>query len=408
MSSGFNLLSLKKEDNQTQKKLYKRHLVIGEDVFSVALYNVLLSKFGENEVGWVCSHELTANDVALLGPSTLRGNTNLEKLKSYFPDRELALNELPSLFYKDMKWKDFGGRAKSEKLLWSEEYFTAARCDIELSDYLECLKDDDFLERVNSKRMDFKVKSMSHITPDDLAEPSNFEVVVASGELIRCENLYWGMGPSEYLNLYLNKNELSNEFIEFCESTQTPTALYMRYDFEKPITDMKETLFIPLSYTHEWGHFVGEFSEYEVTIERNTAEASENEEDEEDDFEPRSLIKKIQRAEFVTFMDIGHTSEDDISKKIRLFKKNLEKIFGENAGDFLSEFIKLDSLSGCLNIDDKLGERALENNRKLKFYGYNAPLEHFSSDAKSCEDSIEHTSFLARALSRHQEIIHSL
>lgn len=404
MSSGFNLLSLKKEDNQTQKKLYKRHLVIGEDVFSVALFCALVGKFGENEVGWICSHELTENDIALLGPSTLRGNTNLEKLKTYFPDKDIALNEHPALFYKDMKWKDFGGRAKSEKLLWSEEYFTSARCDIDLSEYLNCLEEANLLENVNSKRMDYKVKSIVHKVPDDLAEPANFEVLVASGELVSTENLYWGMGPSGYLDLYSNKNDLSNEFIEFCESTQTPTALYMRYDYEKPITDMKETLFIPLSYTHEWGHFVGEFSEIEVAVEKREGLV----EDEDDEIEARATVKKVQRAEFVTFMDIGHTSEDDISKKIRLFKKNLEKIFGEKSAHFSSEFIKLDSSSGCLNIDDELGKVALEKNQNLNFFGFNAPLQHFNTVEKSCEDSTEHTSFLSRALSRHQEIIHSL
>ncbi len=314
MSSGFNLLSLKKEDNQTQKKLYKRHLVIGEDVFSIALYNSLVSKLGESEVGWICSHELTDNDIALLGPSTLRGNTNLDKLKNYFPDLDLSLLESESFFYKDMKWKDFGGRAKSEKLLWSEEFFTAKRSDIELTDFLSCLKEENFLANVNAKRMDFKVKSILHKTPDDLAEPANFEVTVASGELVNCESLYWGMGPSEYLNLYEKKSQLTNEFIEFCESTQTPTALYIRYDFERPVTDMKETLFIPLSYTHEWGHFVGEFKDIEI----------QNPEI-KDEFSPKKI--KLQRAEFVTFMDIGHTSEEDISKKISLFKKILEKIF---------------------------------------------------------------------------------
>lgn len=401
MSSGFNLLSLKKEDNQTQKKIYKRHLVIGEDAFSVSLYNDLVKKLGESEVGWICSHELTQNDVALLGPSTLRGEANIEKVKTYFPDLEITLKEGPELFYKDMKWKEFGGRAKSEKLLWNEEYFTVGRADVELSDFLSCLSEEGFLERVNGQRMDYKVKSIAHKLPEDLAEPSHFEVTVASGELVYCESLYWGMGPSEYLNLYEKKNDLSNEFIEFCESTQTPAALYMRYDFEKPITDMMETLFIPLSYTHEWGHFVGEFKEIEKLVEVRI-------ENDDDEVEISMQKKKVQRGEFVTFMDIGHTSEDEISKKIRLLKKNLDKIFGENLCEFLSEFIKLAPQSGCLKIDDELGSEALQKYQNLNFYGYNAPLKHFVNNEKSCEDSGARPSFLARALSRHQEIIHSL
>ena len=152
---------------------------------------------------------------------------------------------------------------------------------------------------------------------------------------------------------------------------------------------------MPLSYTHDWGHFVGEFKDIEI----DNPEIK-------DEFSPKKI--KFQRANFVTFMDIGHTSEDDISKKIRLLKKILEKIFGENATYFRSEFIKLSPDSGCLNIDDSAGNNALKEYSQLQFFGFNAPLKHSSEGLELCEDSRERLSFLARALTRHQEITNSL
>ena len=225
------------------------------------------------------------------------------------------------------------------------------------------------------------LKNVQKVTPDDLAEPANFEVELSNSDVLKCEHLYWGGGPRSFLDSYGNKRELSNEFITFCEEATAPAALYIQIEFNKPITDKSETLFIPLSYTHEWGHFVGEF---------------------------KDLEGGRQRGEFVTFMDISHTNEQEISKKIRLLKKNLEKIFGENASDFDSEFIKLSETSPCLKIDDKLFKGLSSDWKNLSMASFNAPMENCSKSVESYEDSSVEFCFFARAAYRHQEIVNSL
>ena len=152
-------------------------------------------------------------------------------------------------------------------------------------------------------------------------------------------------------------------------------------NFEKPITDKRETIFIPLSYTHEWGHFVGEFS---------------------------SDKSGKQKAEFVTFMDMDHTNEDEISKKIRLLKKNLEKIFGDSAGLISDEFIKVTTQSPCLNFDDNLFVKVSNEVGQLRIASYNGPLEHLNQEQGSFEDSWSGVNNLARAAVRHQEVLNSL
>jgi len=381
MSSGFNLLSLKKEDKKDVKTNYCRHLVVGDDLFSVALYVDLKKKLGDSETAFICDKDLVPADLSLMGPNTLRGEANIEKFKRFYPDVSLDVVESPSEFFKELRWRPFGGRAKSEKLLWNEEFYTHSRADFAVESLFPFLKEESFFEMINNERRDIKVKSLKRMIPDDLAEPANFELELSNGDLFKCEHLYWGGGPQSFLNTYADKKELSNEFIEFCEEATAPSALYVRLEFEKEITDKRETLFIPLSYTHEWGHFVGEFM------------AMEN---------------GRQAAEFVTFMDMDHTNEDEISKKIRLLKKNIEKIFGEVARSTSNEFIKLTDTSPCLKIDDGLFLKVKEDWKNLSMLSFNAPMEKCSESVGSFEDSVMSVSFLARAAYKHVEILNTV
>lgn len=381
----FNLRSLKKVEDNTVETTYCRHAVVGDDLFSVALLRELQKKYGKDNVAWVCPRPLTEKDLVPMGPNTLRGEANIEKFKRFFPDVETSEVEKPSVFFKELKWRPFGGRAKSEPLLWNEEFFINKRADFDILAVFPFLKEENLYEELERARMDFGVKNVLKVIPGDLAEPANFEVELSNNDILKCEHLYWGGGPRSFLDCYGNKNELSNEFITFCEEAMAPAALYVQLEFSKAVTDKTETLFIPLSYTHEWGHFVGEFKELENS--ENGAK---------------------QRAEFVTFMDIDHTNEQEISKKIRLLKKNLEKIFGENAASFDSEFIKLSESSPCLKVDDNLFKDLKGEWQNLSLASFNAPMESCSESLENCEDSKNGFSFFARAAYRHQEIVNSL
>ena len=48
--------SLKKETKENIQKIYKRHIVFGNDLYSVELYLYLLEKFGSDQVA-LCSRQ---------------------------------------------------------------------------------------------------------------------------------------------------------------------------------------------------------------------------------------------------------------------------------------------------------------------------------------------------------------
>lgn len=381
MSSGFNLLSLKKESTETYKTHYSRHVVVGEDLFTVALLLNLVDKFGRENVMWICPREIQMLDLMPLGPSLLRGEENIQKFQKLFPDVSVQEIEKPSEFFKELKWRKFGGRSKPETLLHNEEFFTIKRADFDITDLYTFLKDEGLLARLEELRFKVDVKSIEKTTPTDLAEPNHFELILSDNDHVRCERLYWGESAEVFLHKYEKKSQLTDDFITFCESSHSPSALYLRFIFEKPITDKIQTLFIPLSYTHEWGHFVGEF---------------------------KTLADGKQVGNFVTFMDIESTNEDEISKKIRLLKKNLEKIFGDSAGNIHEEYIKLTSSSPCLKIDDSLFKTVQNDWSHLFMASFNAPLETIVVENDSCEDSSIGVTTLVRGALRNIEIVQTL
>ena len=382
MSFG-EILKLKKEQTEDNKTLYKKHIVVGDDFFTLALYKTLVDKHGKDNVSLLIEHEFSERDLLPMGPSMIRGQKNIDAFKAAFPEIQLKETQLTSTFFKEQKFREFGGRAKPEKLLWSEEFFVEPRVELNLREAFPALFEGEFLTQVNECRLDMVLTGVTTQEATDLVEPAYFSLHCANGMNLECEHLYWGRGPRKFLDLYSDKNSLSDDFIQFCEETHTPAALYVDLEFQKPLTERLETIFIPHSYTHEWGHFVGEFSE----IEKGAGS---------------------QNASFVTYIDKDHTSEEDLSKKIRLLKRHLEKIFPEFSKISYSEYIKLSESSPCLKIDDPLFLKVRNEIKNLKMVSVNAPLGEVCDKNESCEDSVVAPSFFVRGALSLKEIELSL
>ena len=141
-------------------------------------------------------------------------------------------------------------------------------------------------------------------------------------------------------------------------------------ELEEAIADSKNTYFFPLSFTHDWGHFIGEF---------------EN-------------LEKGQLARFVTFINKEETTEEDISKKLRLLKKNFEKSFEKFDERKCREYVILRENTYCPKIDDNYLAEEKDELEKLTFIGFNAPFSATLRKRENFEDSILGTSLLTRAL----------
>ena len=115
-----------------------------------------------------------------------------------------------------------------------------------------------------------------------------------NGLTVSCRFIHWTSSPREFARCYAG--ELPSEF-----TRETPGPLFVHYHFEGSVTEKAETFFFPLSYTHNQGHFIGSFR-------------------------PVSVDGR-QEAEFVTFLDMDETPEEDISKKIRILDRRLGNAF---------------------------------------------------------------------------------
>ena len=374
-----DLHKLKKIVVVEKELIQTTHLVVGKDIFALTTYKALQEKYGKEQVRLLSEDVILKSDLMPKGPSSVRGENNQRIFQELFPDAIGETGSEMALFYKDMTWKSFGGRSKPEALKFNEEFFTTSRFNIDAGKIFPELKNvEEFLSILNAEAYQVRLKSINRYN-------DGFKVECLNGTEFECEKLYFGQSPFQYLKLYSQKNELSDLFIEFCESTKTSSALFVKFVFEKPISDMQETLFIPLSYTHEWGHFVGEFNKLQGDADGD------------------------QEIEFIHFLDEDQASEEDISRYIRLLKKNMEKIFEKFSKIKAREYIVLEQEIGCLKIDDILFIRSINEGKKedlnLFLLGINAPISDTQCEGESFEYSKNNVGGLSRALFVHSMLL---
>jgi hypothetical protein len=376
------LSSLRKEVKLDIQEIYKKHIVFGNDLYSVDLYLFLVSKFGTDHVALFSRHEITKETLKFEGPSLLRTEACKQYLANIYPDLKITPETKKSVFFKEGIFKEFGGRARPETLLWGEESFIEKKADFKTEDVFPFLNDENLEQTLKENQFNFIAKEIVKLTPEDLLAPKNFEIRCTSGVHLACQKLYMGSGAQSFLNLFTNKEQLSNKFIEFCEDSKTPSSLYITFTFNEELTKNTETMFLPLSYTHEWGHFMGEF-------------APTNEEG-------------VQVARFLNFLDTDQTNEEGISKKIRLLKRQLEKIFKNFKTISYTEAITLTESSMCLKFDDSGYSEVKNDLENLIFVGASAPLESFEVVNDSFEYSSKDLFYLARGVASLVQIKNSL
>jgi hypothetical protein len=377
--------SLKKETKQDIKNIYKRHIVFGNDLYSVDLYLFLVEKYGADHVALFSREEITRESLSFQGPSLLRTEACKQYLNKVYPDVQVLPEIKKSVFFKEGVFKEFGGRAKSETLLWGEESFIEQKADFKTEDIFPFMNDENLDQRLKENQFNYIPKEIVKLSPEDLVDPVNFEIRSTSGVHLGCEKLYMGSSTQTFLNLYHNKEELSDDFIETCEASKTPASLYVTFEFEQELTKNTQTMFLPLSYTHEWGHFMGEFAPMQETH-----------------------GKHIQVARFLNFLDTDQTNEEGVSKKIRLLKRQLEKIFKNFKTISYTESITLTESSMCLNFDDNDFSKIKKEFKNLFFVGASAPLETFYVSDNSFEYSSKDLFYLSRGVASLVQIKKSL
>lgn len=374
-----DILKLKKVEVKQEEKTFIKNLIVGNDIFAIDLFDHL-NNLDATSVKLLSEEEITEDNFKLMGPSLIRGEENISIFKELGLVEEAQISS--SCFYKDSKFHAFGSRTKPMPLLWGEESYIDNHIQLSPSEILPSLNKEGLLERIKENSYGLRIKEIFRTTPEELIDQAFWKVCLTNGLIIECENLYWGESPSKFLELFQDKKTLSSEFIEFCESTTTPCSLYVHLDLEEKITkeeDREQTYFFPLSFTHDWGHFIGEICDSE----------SEG---------------YAQTAKFVTFVDKEESTEEDISKKINLLKKNLAKNFDAFDENKSKERVVLRDYSYCPDIDDSSIADGTLNEDHLIFFSFNAPLKQAATKNTTFVDSWMSSKFLARGMAVQAKI----
>ncbi len=361
-----DLKKLKKEEIKDITKVEVDNLIVGGDLFALASYDFLKRKFSEENTKILTKEMLTKESTSFLGPNILRGEENINYLKSVFEHAEIVEKTEVPKFYKDMKFKPFGGRSKSEKLLWGEEFFTSSAADYSLEKIFPFTNDEEFYAKAQKDQIELLYTKV-------FKDGDIWVIECSNGTQIFAKRIIWSESPWKFYEESIVKEKLSNEFIEFVESTKTPCALHVKLEFDKEITKQDETLLIPLSYTHDWGHFICEFSK---TSDENSK----------------------QVGHFLTFIDVNDTNEEDISKKIRLLKRNLEKIYPHFKDINAKEFIVLTENTHSLEFDDSFFLEGQDYLKNAYFISSSAPFYYDNKESSSDADSLSGLTHLSRGL----------
>ncbi|MCY4523916.1 MAG: hypothetical protein OXB84_04175, partial [Halobacteriovoraceae bacterium] len=242
----------------------------------------------------------------------------------------------------EKKFRSFSGKYSSEKLLAAEDYFIHPRMDFNMEEIFTLRDKENFLSLINSQLIRHEPVKIQRYIAEDSQNDVNFKVVHSGGALT-CNHLGWGYSLNAFFKI-CSDNRILGENIEYHAPIQEIHALYVRFKLKEPISEQKETLFIPLSYTHPWGHFIGEFQNR--------------------DFE--------QEVEFVTFLDKEQTNEDEVIKKIKILKRNLKKIYPDFKKLIQKESISLDEM--FLDSLDGLYPR-ISSLDYIDFIGQSAPVD---------------------------------
>ncbi len=282
-----------------------------------------------------------------------------------------------SSFWKDQKFRSFGGRSKPETINGNEEFFIETSFVVEPQSFLDSSmyaneEKSAFHESVVDDIIKGTVASVTRIDEKTPQGPARWKVELINGSAFKVEQLFWCHPPCSFLRVCADKTSYPEKWVEFCQKTRPSKGVTFTLLPEKDTVWPDETLFIPQSLTYDWGNFIGESF---VTSER-------------------------RGISFFTYIEEEKFNPEDISKKIRLLKRSIERIFEINLSALhCEEKILVHEFVPVIEVDDSLYDEIRSENDSLHFLGAWAPLKN-EDDSHSPR---EKTFGLARALmSVHQ------
>ncbi len=327
-------------------------MIVGYDLGAV-LKLIELKKSFPGEAVKIITNRPLSRQILLenfqYGVSTLRTPEAVEGIyRKHFNARILPESKDP-VFYKDGKFHEFGARAKPMNLLAGEEFFSAKGHRLELSSFFD---EESWtnLDTIINEALDMRIfESIEKTTPQDLVEKQEWTLAFKDFSRLTCENLYVSLSPKKFLNYLTHKESLTAELIDVCSAATTRGAISVSWILNKEFSQNDQTLFIPQSMTHEWGHFIVEFERFDHKTGKGLCH----------------VLFLIHEEE---------PQSEDLAGKIKLMKRVLDRVFPDLEKHIEKEFIRFDEEMFIADIKDQTAEQLAFDYPTLKFLGQAAPM----------------------------------
>lgn len=342
----------KSAHTQNTTTRHYRHLILGQDLGAVLKLLNIRKNAPEESVRLITARPLTKK--ALIenyeyGISQLRSPVAVEQIYRKFHDAKILPQSKEATFYKDGKFHDFGGRAKSMDLKHGEEFFIPKGYKLSLE---SLFTPDEWanLDAILNEHSEIKIyESIEKSEPQDLVDKAEWTLSFKDYGRMTCENLYVSMSPKKLLNYFHNKEKLTSEFIDVCSGAHVQSAISVTWKLDKEIYPEERTLFIPQSMTHEWGHFLVEFENY-------------------------NFQSKTQLCHVLFLIHEEEPQSEELATKIKLMKRVLDRVFPDIEKHIKEEYIRFDDEMFVSDVKDSALEQLSFDYPTLKFVGQAAPM----------------------------------
>lgn len=342
----------KSESSDSVKTSHYKHVILGNDLGAVLQLLEIRKNHPEESVRLISTRPLNRQHLlenSEFGVSTLRSTLAVEALYKQYHDAKMFPQKNDAQFYKDGKFHDFGGRAKSMELQPGEDFFSQKGYRFQLESFFRA-EDWQNLDQILNDHSEIRMyQNVEKTTPSDLVEKSEWTLTFKDFSVVTAEHLYISMAPNNFISLMSNKEKLSQDLVDFCSSASSQAGMSVTFKLNKEIYNEDRTLFIPQSMTHEWGHFIVEFEDYNYQTKEQTAH----------------VLFLIHEEE---------PQSEDLAQKIKLMKRVLDRVFSGIEQSISKEYIRFDEDMFINNIKDSSMEQISFDYPTLHFVGQASPM----------------------------------
>lgn len=343
---------VKNANAQAVASKHYRHIILGQDLGAVLKLVELKRTAPEDSVRLISTRPINRQTLIEnyeYGVSQLRSPAAVENIYKKFHNAKILPQTGEAIFYKDGKFHDFGGRAKSMQILSGEDFFTQKGYRFELASLFTEAEWEN-LDTILSENAEIRIfESIEKTTPGDLVDKKEWNLTFKDFGSSTCESLYVSMSPKKFLNHLHNKEKVTPELIDVCSSVKVQGAISVTWKLDKEIYPEEKTLFIPQSMTHEWGHFIVEFETF-------------------------NFQKKEQLCHVLFLIHDEEPQTEDLGSKIRLMKRVLDRVFTDIEKHIKQEYIRFDEEMFISDVKDSSIEQLSFDYPTLQFLGQTSPM----------------------------------